>query len=1532
MRKFLLLVSSVFVFCFSYLLVVAKTPDSGVVKGTVLLKDTKEPLEGVRVELYGSGNNLVVRTAPDGSFLFKGVRPGWMRIYIDEQGFSYFSKRINVKKDRVVEVNIELSLTEPRISVFSYEKTFIKGKIGGVNLVGVNVSTVEIAILKGRLLSDILETGAEEWKVVKKLKISSPVKYGSFYKFISVEDLSVGYYMVKAFGTGVDGTTVVAEETVKFLITDFDMICKGTSIHALVYTQKSGDTEPVAGVKITIYDLAGSEKGTGVTDSTGVADIFFYTPQVRRYLVYGCSPGGAENYVFIYPKELRDSDRFRAYIYTDRPVYRPLQKVYFKAILRILNNKYEIPEGVAVVSIETPDGKVVYEKKHRITSFGTLYGYFDLTELGEEPPIGEYVIKVSWKEFHGFGYFYVKEYRKPEFVVKVEAPSDCFIYGERIKIKSSARYYFGQPVTNAKVEYAVYARRTYFYKWWRNESDYIEESELPFYEFSYGYGDLIASGKGTTNGKGEFSFIFIPKRQDDHAYRYFVEVTVTDQSGYSVTNSTSFLVTPGKYLLFIKTDYWAYVAGQKVVVNVESYTPTGKPVAVAGDWNVEWERAYYYDKKKRKWISERVPFANGKFKTTSTGKGEFSFDTKKPGYYRIEVKSIDDAGNLIVDVYWIYCYSSEFAPPMKEAGMIEIVPVKRKYNVGETMQFIVFAKKEGYPVLVTLEGEDIYDYKIIRSRRLGAVVAFNAESRYAPNVYVSACYIHDSSYFSSSKMVVIGTEQKKLSIKISTDKQVYRPGDVVNVSIEVKDHQGRPVVAEVSVGVVDEAIYAIQPEIAMDVWKFFYLKKRRNLVSTEFSIARIYKGGMEKESVKIRKRFKDTAFWKAAFKTDSNGLLKFSFKLPDNLTTWRFTVTAVTVNSLVGRTIRKILVTKPVIARMHLPRFMVEGDRVYIPITVHNYMDKADSFKIDFRTENILIDMSPASRLFIKPFSTATTYAAVVPQSFKKATFVLKAIGKNSDALQVSIPVLPYGKKLHKMYTVNFPAVSSKKVIGFKRALDAKAEEIFLYIYPSFYSVTVNILKSLVGYPYGCVEQTMSKLYPTLIARGIYKKLGMKDAFFEQEVPKMIKKGLAKIYWYQHSDGGWGWWRDDETDPYMTAYVVDGLTIALATGVKVDTTVLERAYRCMRKLYSKMNFGFTKAYLAYSLSTLAEYINAEGISKKELKNMAKKGSLPVKLVLLRYFANRDPAFSEIILKPIKKKIKTVANMSFLSLNTYSWRFTQLEANAYLLWALSKVSPADPVCSSVASWIMRKRRYTGYWYSTKASAVAVMALLQYSGLQSGGWKSMFSSFDIILNGRKLKSFVVKGKEVFKPKIFKIKPEALNKGINVLVINKSGNIAASASLVYKGWASAPVITPEKTAHFEYIKRRYYIVNKKGEARKLRGKVKAGSIIKVVLKLKSKIDLDYLVIEDKLPAGAEVIEKVPWEREWWKPYHMTVRDEKVAFFVRFLSAKQPLKIEYYFRPELKGKFNILPAEAYCMYEEAPFVSSEAHVLVVK
>jgi len=197
-------------------------------------------------------------------------------------------------------------------------------------------------------------------------------------------------------------------------------------------------------------------------------------------------------------------EKYRTYLYTDRPIYRPDQPVYFRGVLRQQNDVTYTPAGLTEIPIKIldPNGESVFEKTVPVTQYGTFSGQFD---IASDAPLGYYQLQATIPgdetsdglQPNGNLTFGVAEFRLPEFQVNVNPSADAVVQGDNLKLTVNSTYFFGGAVSNAKVDYTVVANPYFF--------QYDGNGYYDFEDFNYdegaselygGGGEQVASGSG----------------------------------------------------------------------------------------------------------------------------------------------------------------------------------------------------------------------------------------------------------------------------------------------------------------------------------------------------------------------------------------------------------------------------------------------------------------------------------------------------------------------------------------------------------------------------------------------------------------------------------------------------------------------------------------------------------------------------------------------------------------------------------------------------------------------------------------------------------------------------------------------------------------------------------------------------------------------------------------------------------------------------------------------------------------------------
>jgi uncharacterized protein YfaS (alpha-2-macroglobulin family) len=247
-----------------------------------------------------------------------------------------------------------------------------------------------------------------------------------------------------------------------------------------------------------------------------------------------------------------------------------------------------------------------------------------------------------------------------------------------------------------------------------------------------------------------------------------------------------------------------------------------------------------------------------------------------------------------------------------------------------------------------------------------------------PNVYLSVIIIGQislgdqqrtvsiSDFRIGMKEISISPKENELLLEVSANKESVEPGDDISYTIHVKDRNGKPVKAELSVSVSDLSTLSLLPMNSLPILDYFYQHRNLGMRTTvpivlliDHYNASIQEyitdgkggggGGGKGDSnmigvSEVRENFPDTAYWLPHIMTDAEGKAMISFKFPDNLTTWRLDARAVTEDTKVGQITFDTISTKPLLIKHQTPRFFIEKDKVWVGAVIQNNLkDKIDA-------------------------------------------------------------------------------------------------------------------------------------------------------------------------------------------------------------------------------------------------------------------------------------------------------------------------------------------------------------------------------------------------------------------------------------------------------------------------------------------------------------------------------------------------------------------------------------------------------------
>ncbi|MEW5718655.1 MAG: MG2 domain-containing protein, partial [Chloroflexota bacterium] len=1405
------------------------------------------------------------------------------------------------------------------------------------------------------------------WNITPSAKIDQYVTQD-----LTLDALPAGtYFLTVKSAEGVNDTQVL-------VATKTALTLKRTTDQVLVWATNIADGSPVNKLLLTFYNSKGENVGTGATDADGLFQGSIKATKgdlsvvgIRENDIAAVSDTweqGIEPWRFdgVQYQWEQMKHTYRVYVYTDRPLYRPGQTVFFKAIVRADDDgAYSQPPAGTDVKIKVGDWqeRVLYEKTLKTTAFGSLADSFT---INPEAGLGTYQITATIGDETYENTIQVEEYRKPEYAVSVKTDRDAYINGDTITATIRANYFFGGAVTGAQAHWTLYQNDYYFY-WAGGDLDFGNIAEQRY----WGFGKEISSGDATLNANGEFA-LKLPANisQEERSQVYTIEATVTDEANQPQSAVARAIVHRGNFYIGMKPTNYVADKGKEARFDVQTLDTNGKAlgrVAISYAINlINWNCQIRTDEKYRRlWKCEEVKteIQRGDLTTDANGKYQLAFTPPRGGSYRVDAQGKDARGNRVMGQtrLWVSDRTQFLSWRFDNNDRIELVLDKKEYKIGDTAKVLVQSPYEKATALVTLERGKIISKRLVALDSNSATIEIPITNDQFPNVYVGIVLIPQGGFsdgIPSFKMglenIKVVSDAKNLNVSVTAAKPQYAPQDKAAFNIKTTDSAGKPVSAEVSLSVVDKAVLALAQNFGFDIVQAFYGKRDLAVKASQsltVFLARVNQredfgggGGGEEEA---RKTFPDIAYWNPTIVTDANGSASVEVKLPDNLTTWTAIANGVTAQTQVGKATGDTIVTKDLIVRPVLPRFLNVGDQATIGAIVRNSTERTQVVTVTLTATNLVYGKQPNQPVLDAAIYTTTVAAGQsatvnwwvnVPNVPNKpnapnvpisTTITIGARGETArDAVQLTIPIEPFGEK--RVGTTAGQADLENTDFTITIPKDATFATLKISTAPSLAAGLIDSLEYLTGYPYGCVEQTMSRFLPTVLVKQALDKLQIKNDKLQMEIPKQVEDGLTRLYAFQHGDGGWGWWESDDSIPYETAYVLDGLLQAKKAGYKIDENAIKRAMQFLKQPLVDTNDYDLKVYIAYVLAEAGQGDPALARAMIEKQDKMSLNSRALLALLLKSVGEETRA---------KEIVAALANVAVESTQTAYWRESDAARNrweyfvsngrttATMLRALLALDPQSRLVAKTVRYLMQNR-LGGYWRTTQETAQTIIALTEYLA-QSGELNAAYS-YEVFVDGKS-----VIRQSVNRENLAQQQSVTLNvtPGDHAIRIVKRGEGRVYFATTQQYYIATETVGAAKSLDGPMVTREYL----DPKTNKPLTSFKVGDIVRVKLTVDAPRESWYMMITDPLPAGFEAINyslntsgvEPRGARSYWS--RPDLRDNRAVFFTTYLW-KGKHTYAYLIRATTSGAFRALPAEATPMYEPEVFGRSASLDVTVK
>lgn len=903
-----------------------------------------------------------------------------------------------------------------------------------VEVIHRNVSMLDVALYEVPVDSEII---FDPYQMNDQMPTGEPIFRTSIPVDINSDSLGVETIQLANGGTlppGIYELRVNAPELdtdgnwwqnrkVLLVVADTNLVVKEMFGEVNAWATNLETGEPVSGLALALYRRDGEAAGTAVTDASGFARFDYEPggPYLDGVLVVSEEPGttgfGMSSTTWtgdLNPWRLGIStdsgpeQAIYAYIYTDRPIYRPGDTVYYKGIVRDTNfGRYTLPDIQELEISVNPNfyvGEGSFSDTFNVTldEDGVFTGEF---VLPDDMPLGTYSFNITGDYWLSSRSFTVAEYRAPEYLVTVTPNQTDLLRGQPTNVTVNATYLFGGSAEGLDVHWTTYqAEYTPDFEGYPgfSFSDSADFNYVPFTFFGGGEsGDFVSDGNAVTDNAGN-AVIPIPADLLDEVEAgsrvITFEATVSGLGEFPVSGRATINYHAGEVYAGLQPQNYIVDAGNEITTEVVTVDWSGKPVANQNvevvyylrDW--ESERVVDYGMRTTRWTPVDTEVGRETVTTDADGEAVTSFVPESGGTYIAVATVTDSGGRESMSSVSFWSVDESFAGWRTDPNQrtMDLKPDKTEYHAGETARILVqspFAQPVN--AWLVIERGNIIDQQVVTVNG-SQILEIPITADYAPNVHVTVAAVkpvnRDDPDFPYADIrvgfveLVVPPDQFDLNVTITPGALEYAPGDTATFDVVVTDQAGNPVQSEVSLALVDLAVLLLKEDNAPHILDAFYAPQPMRstmgsglLVTGEgMAIEEPLPGGglggggggeaaldsmrLEGEDDNVRRDFKDTAYWEAKVITDKNGRVSVEVPLPDNVTTWRMHSKAATTDTRVGQNSADILARLPLIIRPVTPRFFTVGDTLSLGANVNNNTDAAVEATVSLEASGVTIN------------------------------------------------------------------------------------------------------------------------------------------------------------------------------------------------------------------------------------------------------------------------------------------------------------------------------------------------------------------------------------------------------------------------------------------------------------------------------------------------------------------------------------------------------------------------------------------------